>query len=80
MQLAATAVGTPYYLSPEICQNKKYNQKVWETVGVEGEQLGHGKGENAGEGSGGKLGTCEWVWKASVLGKSSTHTLHHAEC
>jgi len=27
-QLAATAVGTPYYLSPEICQNKKYNQKV----------------------------------------------------
>ena len=28
MQLAATAVGTPYYLSPEICQNKKYNQKV----------------------------------------------------
>ena len=30
-QLAATAVGTPYYLSPEICQNKKYNQKsdIW---------------------------------------------------
>ena len=28
-QLAATAVGTPYYLSPEICQNKRYNQKVW---------------------------------------------------
>ena len=27
-QLASTAVGTPYYLSPEICQNKKYNQKV----------------------------------------------------
>lgn len=27
-QLAATAVGTPYYLSPEICQNKRYNQKV----------------------------------------------------
>jgi serine/threonine protein kinase len=28
MQLAATAVGTPYYLSPEICSNKRYNQKV----------------------------------------------------
>ncbi|GLC38425.1 hypothetical protein PLESTB_001579500 [Pleodorina starrii] len=30
-QLATTAVGTPYYLSPEICQNKKYNQKsdIW---------------------------------------------------
>eukprot|EP00873_Tetraselmis_striata_P046474 jgi/Tetstr1/466738/TSEL_011211.t1 len=29
--LASTAVGTPYYLSPEICQNKKYNQKsdIW---------------------------------------------------
>jgi serine/threonine protein kinase len=27
-QQATTAVGTPYYLSPEICQNKKYNQKV----------------------------------------------------
>ena len=27
-QLAATAVGTPYYLSPEICQNRRYNQKV----------------------------------------------------
>lgn len=27
-QLATTAVGTPYYLSPEICQNRKYNQKV----------------------------------------------------
>jgi serine/threonine protein kinase len=26
--LATTAVGTPYYLSPEICQNRKYNQKV----------------------------------------------------
>ncbi|WIA14899.1 hypothetical protein OEZ85_001614 [Tetradesmus obliquus] len=25
--LASTAVGTPYYLSPEICQNRKYNQK-----------------------------------------------------
>lgn len=31
LQLAATAVGTPYYLSPEICQNKRYNQKsdIW---------------------------------------------------
>ncbi|KAG1653257.1 hypothetical protein FOA52_009202 [Chlamydomonas sp. UWO 241] len=30
-QMAGTSVGTPYYLSPEICQNKKYNQKsdVW---------------------------------------------------
>jgi hypothetical protein len=30
-ELASTAVGTPYYLSPEICQNKKYNNKsdVW---------------------------------------------------
>eukprot|EP00198_Chlamydomonas_reinhardtii_P011003 XP_001700340.1 predicted protein [Chlamydomonas reinhardtii] len=30
-QLATTAVGTPYYLSPEICQNRKYNQKsdIW---------------------------------------------------
>lgn len=26
--LAATAVGTPYYLSPEICANRKYNQKA----------------------------------------------------
>ena len=31
MQLAHTAVGTPYYLSPEICQGKPYNHKsdVW---------------------------------------------------
>jgi NIMA (never in mitosis gene a)-related kinase len=31
MQLAQTAVGTPYYLSPEICQGKPYNHKsdVW---------------------------------------------------
>jgi len=29
--LASTAVGTPYYLSPEICENKKYDHKsdVW---------------------------------------------------
>ena len=28
---AQTAIGTPYYLSPEICQEKPYNQKsdVW---------------------------------------------------
>lgn len=26
--LARTAIGTPYYLSPEICQNKSYNAKV----------------------------------------------------
>ena len=28
MQLAKTGVGTPYYLSPEICQNRGYNAKV----------------------------------------------------
>ena len=30
-QLAQTAVGTPYYLSPEICENKSYDNKsdVW---------------------------------------------------
>ena len=28
MQLARTGVGTPYYLSPEICQNRGYNAKV----------------------------------------------------
>ena len=30
-QLASTAVGTPYYLSPEICENKPYDHKsdVW---------------------------------------------------
>jgi serine/threonine protein kinase len=26
--LATTAVGTPYYLSPEICLNRRYNHKV----------------------------------------------------
>ncbi|XP_049709264.1 serine/threonine-protein kinase Nek5 isoform X1 [Elephas maximus indicus] len=31
MELAQTCVGTPYYLSPEICQNKPYNNKtdIW---------------------------------------------------
>ena len=32
MQLAKTGVGTPYYLSPEICQNRGYNAKVHTTV------------------------------------------------
>jgi len=29
--MTSTAVGTPYYLSPEICQNKRYNHKsdIW---------------------------------------------------
>ncbi|CAK0904997.1 unnamed protein product [Prorocentrum cordatum] len=31
MDCALTAIGTPYYLSPEVCQEKPYNQKsdVW---------------------------------------------------
>ncbi|CAH6787116.1 Nek5 [Phodopus roborovskii] len=31
MELAQTCVGTPYYLSPEICQNRPYNNKtdIW---------------------------------------------------
>ncbi|XP_073899567.1 serine/threonine-protein kinase Nek5 isoform X2 [Castor canadensis] len=31
MEFARTCVGTPYYLSPEICQNKPYNNKtdIW---------------------------------------------------
>uniref|UniRef100_A0A8C5K8V1 non-specific serine/threonine protein kinase n=1 Tax=Jaculus jaculus TaxID=51337 RepID=A0A8C5K8V1_JACJA len=31
MELARTCVGTPYYLSPEICQNRPYNNKtdIW---------------------------------------------------
>nr|XP_027784741.2 serine/threonine-protein kinase Nek5 isoform X1 [Marmota flaviventris] len=31
MELARTCVGTPYYLSPEICQSKPYNNKtdIW---------------------------------------------------
>ena len=30
-ELARTAIGTPYYLSPEICDNKPYNNKsdIW---------------------------------------------------
>ncbi len=30
-ELARTQIGTPYYLSPEICQQKPYNNKsdVW---------------------------------------------------
>ncbi|KAJ1077387.1 hypothetical protein K5549_018541, partial [Capra hircus] len=28
MELARTCIGTPYYLSPEICQNKPYNNKT----------------------------------------------------
>jgi len=27
-KFASTIIGTPYYLSPEICNNKKYNQRV----------------------------------------------------
>ncbi|KAL7991249.1 hypothetical protein Chor_015505 [Crotalus horridus] len=31
MEFASTCVGTPYYLSPEICENKPYNNKtdIW---------------------------------------------------
>ncbi|XP_051038053.1 serine/threonine-protein kinase Nek5 isoform X2 [Phodopus roborovskii] len=29
MELAQTCVGTPYYLSPEICQNRPYNNKTF---------------------------------------------------
>lgn len=28
MEFANTCVGTPYYLSPEICENKPYNNKT----------------------------------------------------
>ena len=30
-EMAKTAIGTPYYLSPEICKQKPYNQKtdIW---------------------------------------------------
>ena len=27
MELARTCIGTPYYLSPEICENRPYNNK-----------------------------------------------------
>jgi NIMA (never in mitosis gene a)-related kinase len=27
MELAKTAIGTPYYMSPEICESKPYNNK-----------------------------------------------------
>ena len=26
-ELARTCIGTPYYLSPEICENRPYNNK-----------------------------------------------------
>ncbi len=31
MEFARTAIGTPYYMSPEICERKPYNNKsdVW---------------------------------------------------
>lgn len=31
MDLARTCIGTPYYLSPEICENKPYDHKsdIW---------------------------------------------------
>ncbi|KAF7644758.1 hypothetical protein LDENG_00216400, partial [Lucifuga dentata] len=31
MEMARTCVGTPYYLSPEICENRPYNNKtdIW---------------------------------------------------
>ena len=30
-ELAKTAIGTPYYLSPEICKEQRYNNKsdIW---------------------------------------------------
>jgi NIMA (never in mitosis gene a)-related kinase len=35
MQFATTVVGTPYYLSPELCEGKPYNEKsdIW-AIGV----------------------------------------------
>lgn len=30
VELARTCIGTPYYLSPEICENRPYNNKRWE--------------------------------------------------
>lgn len=34
MELARTCVGTPYYISPEICESRPYNNKtyVWSSV------------------------------------------------
>jgi len=32
VELARTCIGTPYYLSPEICENKPYNNKRLYTV------------------------------------------------
>ena len=29
VELARTCIGTPYYLSPEICENRPYNNKRW---------------------------------------------------
>ena len=31
VELARTCIGTPYYLSPEICENKPYNNKRYHT-------------------------------------------------
>lgn len=28
-ELARTCVGTPYYISPEICENRPYNNKTY---------------------------------------------------
>ena len=35
LQFATTVVGTPYYLSPELCEGKPYNEKsdIW-AIGV----------------------------------------------
>uniref|UniRef100_A0A8C6W6W7 non-specific serine/threonine protein kinase n=1 Tax=Nannospalax galili TaxID=1026970 RepID=A0A8C6W6W7_NANGA len=41
MELARTCVGTPYYLSPEICQNKPYNNKTFCFWCFEGNNLHH---------------------------------------
>lgn len=34
MELARTCIGTPYYLSPEICENKPYNNKRWACISL----------------------------------------------
>lgn len=31
-EMASTVIGTPYYMSPELCQNLPYNMKVCERV------------------------------------------------